>query len=264
MRRLFTRRAAPDLTRDGPELPLHEGDLLGPDADEGPALRPYASEFPALPSPASRGGEAASLSDGAFQRALEQEQLGRRLDAIMTLRQLLTDDPVHIEGRIRLAHLLETTGEPDAALSLLSEGLSRSPGNRQLREERGAHLCRHGRHAEAEADLLAAIDAHTPSATAALYLGLSLLRRGRHAEAVPYLEQAAVIDPTDGLVALHLGEARFQAGDFDGALTALTTATRLAPADPPPFALAGRLLDRLGRADEAMEMHRQARLAGRA
>jgi Flp pilus assembly protein TadD len=264
MRRLFTRRAAPDLSREGPDLPVHEGDLWGPDADEGPALRPFASEFPALPPTASMVGEAATLTDSAFQRAHEQEQLGRRLDAIMTLRQLLTDDPAHVAGRIRLAHLLETTGDPDAALQLLSDGLSRSPDNRQLRGERGAHLCRHGRHAEAEADLLAAIDGQAPSAEATLYLGLSLLRRGRHAEAVPYLEQAAGINPTDGLVALHLGEARFQAGDYDGALAALTTAAQLTPADPRPFALAGRLLDRLGRAEEAMEMHRQARLAGRA
>jgi Flp pilus assembly protein TadD len=264
MRRLFTRRAAPDLSREGPDLPVHEGDLWGPDADEGPALRPFASEFPALPPTASMVGEAATLTDSAFQRAHEQEQLGRRLDAIMTLRQLLTDDPAHVAGRIRLAHLLETTGDPDAALQLLSDGLSRSPDNRQLRGERGAHLCRHGRHAEAEADLLAAIDGQAPSAEATLYLGLSLLRRGRHAEAVPYLEQAAGINPTDGLVALHLGEARFQAGDYDGALAALTTAAQLTPADPRPFALAGRLLDRLGRTEEAMEMHRQARLAGRA
>jgi len=264
MRRLFTRRAAPDLGREGTDLPFHEGDLLGPEVDEGPALRPYAATFPAQAPPIPGTPDAASVTEGAFHRAVEQERRGRRLDAIMALRQLLADDPAHGEGRIRLAHLLDTTGDPDGALDLLSEGLGLQPGNRRLREERGAHLCRHGRHAEAEADLLEALDPRAPTATTTLYLGLSLLRRGRHAEAVPYLERAAAIAPADGLAFLHLGEARFQAGDFAGALAALQTAARLSPSDPRPFALAGRLLDRLGRTDEAMEMHRQARLAGRA
>lgn len=262
MRRLFTRRTGPDLGREGPDLPFHEGDLLGPDADEGPSLRPYASEVPALvPLPQTAVGP--SPADSAFLAALEQERLGRRLEAIMGLRQLVADDPAHVEGRIRLAHLLDTTGDPEAANDLLSEGLGLLPDNRRLLEERGAYLCRHGRHAEAETDLLAAIDPQAPSATATLYLGLSLLRRGRHVEAVPYLEQAAIIDPANGLVALHLGEARFQAGDSEGALAALQTSARLSPGDPRPLALAGRLLDRLGRSDEAMELHRQARLAGR-
>ncbi|HSR15241.1 MAG TPA: hypothetical protein VLL51_05785, partial [Gemmatimonadales bacterium] len=69
--------------------------------------------------------------------------------------------------------------------------------------------------------------------------------------------------PSEAIARFHLWEARYQAGDMAGALDQLRLAGSLAPDDARPFALAGRLLDRLGRAEEAMEMHRQARLAGR-
>lgn len=258
MRQLYSRWQDRDDTPGGPDLLPHEGTPLGPEADEGPWLRPLADQIDAV-SPAGGGPG----GDRGLDRALEQERLGRRLDAIATLQQLLSEQPGHQGARIRLAHLLEVTGEPDAATSLLAAGLGLEPDAANLLEAKGMLLARLARHAEAEADLrrALALDPVRPGAT--LVLGVTLLRRGRLAEALPLLERAVELAPSEAIARFHLGEARYQAGDMAGALDQLRLAGSLAPDDARPFALAGRLLDRLGRAEEAMEMHRQARLAGR-
>ena len=51
-------------------------------------------------------------------------------------------------------------------------------------------------------------------------------------------------------------------GQLDRALQNLMRASELAPEDPRAYKLLGRLLDRMGRTEEAMVMHRKAREAG--
>jgi Flp pilus assembly protein TadD len=49
---------------------------------------------------------------------------------------------------------------------------------------------------------------------------------------------------------------------MEPALQNLMRASELAPDDPRAYKLLGRLLDRMGRTEEAMVMHRKAREAG--
>jgi Flp pilus assembly protein TadD len=50
-------------------------------------------------------------------------------------------------------------------------------------------------------------------------------------------------------------------GDLPGALQVLERAALLAPLNPRSYKLMGRLLDRMGRGEDALAMHKRAREA---
>jgi len=242
--------------------PALQGDRYEAGLDEGPALRPFAADIAALVEGRAAPDPAGADPGQVLRRAEDLEQLGRRLDAVLVLRQAVASAPGNEELLFRLVRLLEASGEGEEALEALDAGLQPARAAPRVRTRRGAVLCRMGRHAEAEADLRAALAAMPRDAEARLYLGLSLLRRGRHGEAIEELRQATALAPENGEAAFHLGEAWYHSGRFDQALVTLRQATELAPSDPRAYKLLGRLLDRMGRTEEAMAMHRKAREAG--
>ena len=239
-----------------------EGDARDVAPDEGPTLFPFSGDFP--PSVMAESGTRGDEPHDArvLVRVRDLDTLGRRLDAIMVLRQAIGEEPANVRLRLRLAELLEASGEEDSALEELEAGIRATRGQPALQVQRGGLLGRMGRHAEAEQELRAAISADPGSVDAALHLGLSLLRRGRHADALQELERAQSLDPHRGDVAFHLGEAWYHGGQMERAQQNLMRASELAPDDPRAYKLLGRLLDRMGRTEEAMVMHRKAREAG--
>src|SRR6187455_220687 len=260
---LHSRRSTPGDDADFGFDPLAlEGDAREVAPDEGPALFPFAADFPPslLAESSSRVDEPHDAR--VLVRVRDLEGLGRRLDAIMVLRQSLGEEPGNVRLRHRLAELLEASGEEDTALEELEAGIRASRWDAALQVQRGALLGRMGRHPEAERELRAAIAMAPDSVDAALHLGLSLLRRGRHSDALTELQRAQSLDPRRGDVAFHLGEAWYHGGQLDRALQNLMRASELAPEDPRAYKLLGRLLDRMGRTEEAMVMHRKAREAG--
>ncbi len=240
-----------------------EGDLVGSSRDEGPLLRPYAADF-SEPVVGVAQTTLAADEDRDLRRARELEGLGRRLDAVLVLRQALADRPEAVDVRLALASMLDRNGDTEDAIEVLTAGLGRGFANPQLLIPRGALLGKLNRHAEAEADLRRALDSEPNQPEAHLQLGIALVRRGRIPEALPVLQRARQLDQDNGEAAFHLGEVLYHLGDLSAALDTLRRATELAPRDPRAFKLQGRLLDRQGRTEEAMVMHRKARdLGGR-
>lgn len=248
------------------ELGFHpaalQGDLFHEGTDEGPALVPFAADIPALAPGGPDRFEGEVEPGSVLRRAEDLEHLGRRLDAILVLRQAVVDAPADVDLLFRLVDLLEAAGESEESLEVLDAGLKATRGTARVRIRRGAVLGRAGRHGEAEADLRTALSALPEDREGHLHLGISLLRRGRHAEAIEHLRKAASQSPEDGEAVFHLGEAWYHSGRFDQALVTLRQAADLAPEDPRAYKLLGRLLDRMGRTEEAMAMHRKAREAG--
>lgn len=259
---LHSRRHPNDAADLGFDPLALEGDAPASAPDEGAALFPFAEDFPSASMTEAWGRIEETQDARVLVRVRELEALGRRLDAIMVLRQSLGEEPGNTRLRLRLAELLEASGEVDTALEELETGIRATEANASMHIQRGALLGRMGRHAEAEQELRNAIAGTPDSVDAALHLGLSLLRRGRHAEALQELERAHSLDPRRGDVAFHLGEAWYHGGEMDRALQNLMRASELAPEDPRAYKLLGRLLDRMGRTEEAMVMHRKAREAG--
>ncbi len=264
MRHLFNRRQGDGAEHDlsGAAADPLEGELRSRATDEGAARLPFADEFPPVAAAIPEGDTADAALDQVLARAADLDRLGRRLDAILVLRSAVADgapDPRLFQA---LANLMEAAGDAEEALGALDEGLRVTSGEPALRVARGALLGRLNRYAESEEELRLALTTMPGAVEANLHFGLSLLRRGRHAEAIEVLERAAGQSPDHPEVAFHLAEARYHAGDLEGALDGLQRAAILAPRDPRAYKLLGRLLDRLGRTEEAMSMHRKAREAG--
>lgn len=263
MRRLHSSRypEPDDRAREGFDSLELEGDVILSTGDELPWLRPFGSAIPgpALAGTANDGPEETRI----LRHARELSAIGRRLDALLLLRRFLDDNPRAAPERILLAELLDAGGEQTEALDELTRALADAADAAPVLVHRGAILTRCGRAAEAEQDLRAAIRQCPGSAAAHFQLGLALLRLGRGAEAVNAFRTALAVTPDDAEATYYLGEALLATNDLAPALSAFGRAAVLAPHDPRCFKLMGRVLDRMGRTEEAMEMHRKAREAAR-
>ena len=97
-----------------------------------------------------------------------------------------------------------------------------------------------------------------------LTLGLVLWRKGVPKEAAETLRKGLWLEPDNALGHYYLGEALNQAGDLKGARAALEKSAELAPDHGRTFRLLARVLDRMGRYEEAQTMYRRAREVGEA
>jgi len=237
-----------------------EGDAIGPVADEISWLRPFGWDI-AAPPPAPPGSEAEPEAVGVPRQARELAALGRRLDALLLLRRYLDDHPRDATVRGLHAELLDQGGEAEAALAEYTLALADATDPVGFLVRRGDLLARSGRTAEAELDLREAIRQRAGYGPAHLHLGVTLLRKGRAGEAAQALGDALRCAPDDAEATYYLGEAQQAQGDLPAALRTLERAAALAPGDPRSYKLMGRLLDRLGKSDEAMAMHKKAREA---
>jgi tetratricopeptide (TPR) repeat protein len=262
MRRLRNSRAPePDDTAlDGFDRLELEGDAIAPAADELPWLRPFGAAIPGIPL--ASGAVAEAGSPGPLEQARALAARGRRLDAVLLLRRQLEDHPADAALHTELAGLLEQDGDAAGALRELDQALAHAADPVPVLVQRGALATRAGRPADAEQDLRDAIRRAPEHGPAWLQLGITLLRLGRAADAAETLRAAQRLAPADAEAVYQLGEAVQAQGDLAGALQLLEQAAGLAPADPRSYKLMGRLLDRLGRTDEALAMHRRAREAG--
>lgn len=262
MRRLHNSRAPEPDERaiEGFDRMDLEGDAIGPVADEISWLRPFGWDIPG-PPPAPPGVEAEPEAIGVPRQARELAALGRRLDALLLLRRYLDDAPRDAAVRGLLAELLDQEGEAEAALAEYALALAEAADPVELLVRRGDLLARAGRSGEAEQDLREAIRHRRDYAPAHFHLGVTLLRRGLGSDAAEAFQAALKCAPDDPESTYYLGEAQQTQGDLATALRTLERAAALAPSDPRSYKLMGRLLDRLGRTDDAMAMHKKAREA---
>ena len=263
MRRLRTARAQEpdDFADEGFDRIDLEGDAVGPVLDEIAWLTPFGSEFE--PEPLSDAAlDESQPGAGIAGQARELVARGRRLDAMLLLRRRLEDVPG--DGAVRLLHaeLLEAGGDAELAIDELTLLLDTPADQSLVLVRRGAILARIGKTMEAERDLRRAISQRAGYAPAHLHLGITLLRRGLGADASAAFREALRHAPDDPDAHFYLGESLQMTGDLDGALRALERSASLAPAEARSFKLMGRLLDRLGRTEEARAMHQRARHVG--
>ncbi|HEU5169465.1 MAG TPA: tetratricopeptide repeat protein [Gemmatimonadales bacterium] len=234
-------------------------ELFGPAAARG--VRPpdaagaEADPEPEAPHPAPPEPEAARL----YRLARDAEQEGRLEDALRLYEQLLATDPLHLDGRIALARLLELLDRPEAALALLDHAIRELPDRTELLVVRGGAYARLRRYAEAEGDLRRVVRLHPSHGPAHFELGLILLRRGLAAEAADAFARAAAHGAAGAPVYTHLAEALNQSGRLDEAVAALHRSLELDPLQARAYHLLGRVLDRLQRSDQATAMYRRAR-----
>lgn len=238
-----------------------EGDLPPESPDYGFPLRPFAAMVPQDDLVATEPRTDESPVERLYRRAVEATSRGRPAEAIQRYRELLTIEPGHVAARNNLSARLETMGDPEEALEQLTTALRLEPDDVNMLVSRGAIHGRLKQYAEAETDLRRALRLDPDHVQAHLALGLALWRKGVPKEAADALRRAIQLEPLNPSAHYYLGEALNQAGDLPGARAALDQAVTLLP-EGRSFRLLGRVLDRMGKYDEAQAMYRRAREAG--
>lgn len=240
-----------------------EADPLPPEPDSGLSLRPFAvAALPDVPV------EAASATppdpDRLLARARDAMANSRLGEADALFRELLDLAPAHRDGSAEYAELLERRGDVVGALEVLGRALRPRPDDPVLLLRRAALNRRRQELGESEADIRRVLKADPRHAEAMLELGLVLLRRGLAGEAADILRRHAAQRPELAGAWFHVAEALNQSSALPDALEALRRAAELDDHDARIFHLMGRVLDRMGRPEEAMPMYRRGRELARA
>lgn len=240
------------------DVPMLEAEPAPAEPDEALGLRPFA----ALTTPDARVDAPSTEPldpDRMLELAREAASRDRKAEAEALLGELLTLEPGHLGAAVGLATLLEERQDRLGALEVLAAGLKVRPDEPDLLLTRAGIHRRQKEMGEAEADARRVLRAHPAHPGALFELGLVLLRRGLAAEAGQMLLRRAEHRPDDPETWYYIGEARNQAGNLKGALEALERAAALNDRDGRTWHLMGRVLDRMGRPDEAMPMYRKSR-----
>jgi tetratricopeptide (TPR) repeat protein len=122
----------------------------------------------------------------------------------------------------------------------------------------GLLLMETGRHDEAKAHLLQALELHPNQADAHSNLGLLFMDMGRPDEATAHLRKALELNPNHADAHNNLGALLAHNGRPDDAMTHLLRALELHPDHAEVHYNLGDLLAGMGRADEAMVHYRKA------
>jgi Flp pilus assembly protein TadD len=205
------------------------------------------------PSPDDLAGAAAELLLQRAGAAASADQ------AAALYRELLLASPEHVEARLRLARLLESGEQLEEAVKTLSLGLRLIPDQIELLLLRGSLLGRLRRYRDAESDLRGVLRVQASHGSAHFELGQLFWRKGLAAEAATQFAKSLESQPANGQVYYHLAEALNLKGDLAGASAVLDRALEATPGDGRVYHLRGRVLDRLGRPDEAREMYQRSR-----
>jgi tetratricopeptide (TPR) repeat protein len=201
------------------------------------------------------------LASGLLEQAASLARAGSSIDAVARYRELLASEPGHVDARLQLGRLLVRLGDGEEAVAVLSQGIGRDPDNPALALERGIALTSLRRYPEAEADLRRALRLDPSNPTAEVELGLLAWHRGLSPDAIAHFRRALDRQP-EARTYGYLADALNQAGDIAGAHQALEQALALDPRNTRALNLMGRVLDRLGRPEDARDVYQRAREIG--
>lgn len=142
------------------------------------------------------------------------------VDPVEIWKELLAEDPDLIEARLSLVLMAERRGDRALALSLLDEGIARTPEIIALRLDRSRLLLSLDRSEEAKADA-EAILAHDPENRSARDLWLSTIEPARALETIYAWQKTA---PDDAFLHARAGQALLTLGKLEEAHSELLLA----------------------------------------
>lgn len=132
-----------------------------------------------------------------YARSLQHEQTGNLTAAELDLRQILADEPDHVDALNALGYLLaDQTNRYDEALVLIEKAMAMQPDQPAIIDSHGWVLLKLGRHKEALRVLKRAFDLQRDAEIAA-HLGEALLVNGQPNEARSIIRLGAEIDASN-------------------------------------------------------------------
>lgn len=162
-----------------------------------------------------------------------------------------------VELHLGRAGAEEALGDRRAAAAALDRALALAPRSVDVRLARGAFWLRIGQPEAALEEFGAALRLDGDDADARYNRGLTLLALGRGSDAAADFSAVIRDYPDDAGAHFHRARAR-EASDPAGALADYDRAAALSPEWVEPWLLSARLLDALGRREDANRRHRRA------
>jgi Flp pilus assembly protein TadD len=184
---------------------------------------------------------------------------GDLLSASQHIERVVTASP-ELADNYQLLHAQALTRHDylEAADAVLTQALTRSPNNADLRYSRALVYEKQNQLPKAEQDLRLILTREPNNPLVLNALGYMLAdRTQRLAEAQEFLLQAVALSPEDPAIIDSLGWLYFRLGDYSEALVLLRRAYHLYP-DPEVAAHLGEVLWVIGEQDEARNVWQQS------
>lgn len=187
---------------------------------------PPAEPPPSQPPPKRRP----SVLGDPLKRAKELAAEEKLQEAIDETKTVIGSTPNHAEAYLLLSSLHAVTGNGEAALQALDDGLAAIPNDPALYQARGMLRLENGDHARAVEDLETAKNgSKEPSAQLLADLAYAYIFVSRLDDALPAAKTAHEKDPKSFEAAYVLGEVLWRKQDKEGAVAAYESAVQLAP-----------------------------------
>jgi len=196
----------------------------------------------------------------AAQLSLAQQhyQAGNLPDAETAYRQVVEDDPEHIEAWFWLALVTDQQGRPMEAIAHYQKVLQLQPNSAEAHGNLGSVWLKLRRFDEAIAHHRKSVELMPQNAKAHYNLAIALYENNQVDEAITYYQQAVALMPEYANAHHNLGMALYRQGKADEAITHYQKAIALEPNHASARNSLGVALYQQGKIDEAIEQYRQA------
>jgi tetratricopeptide (TPR) repeat protein len=193
-----------------------------------------------------------------FDQAARHHQTGKLREAEQLYRQILAQQPEHVEAIHYLGVIAHQVGRNDAAVELIRRAIALRPDYAEAHYNLGNALRELKHFDEAVAASRKAIALKPNYIEAYNNLGNALRENGQLDEAVGAYRQALALRPSYAAAQYNLGVALKDQGHLEDALAAFRQAIALNPNFPESHCNVGVVLKEKGELDEATAAFRQA------
>jgi len=193
-----------------------------------------------------------------FDLAVRHHRSGQLQEAEQLYRQILSQQPKHINALQNLGLIAHQTGRNDVAVDLIRRAIALNPNYAEAHSNLGNVLKDTGQLDEAIAAYRQAIALNPNLLGAYSNLGNALADKGQIDEAVAVYRQSIALNPNFPKAHNNLGTALKEKGQLDEAIAAYRQAIILDPHYTEAHSNLGNALKDKGDVDEAIAAHRQA------
>jgi tetratricopeptide (TPR) repeat protein len=193
----------------------------------------------------------------AFNLALQHQMAGRFADAEAIYRQILTQQPDHIDALYMMGVIAQQSGNDDTAMQFVAEAIRIGPVRAEFFGTYGELLEHCKRFDEAVEAYRNALALDNKLAVIHNNLGNILATKGDCETAIPHFEQALAIQPDLPIVAFNLGRAYACLGKLNEAMRHYRQAIALRPAFLEAMHCLGRVLALAESNDAAIVQYRE-------
>lgn len=198
------------------------------------------------------------MSEALFQQAQDAAARHETETALELCRQLLEQDPAHLQGWLLQCRLQRESQQLDAALASAQKALQLAPKEASCHAEAAAthHAMRN--HFPAVQHYYKAHELDPQQAEYPYQMGLIMQILAKHEEAIQCFMKALSIDRTMTKAFNRLGTVLADAGRYEEAILAFQRALKLEPGDEATHTNLASTYLKCGRIEEAVASYRQA------